>query len=355
MQSKVWQSLFALESRDAVFRWHKQTHHRELNARRLKEIVASAKQAREFFRNSHHSNDSVKPLLSFYGVASLGRALSLLLRPGSGEEALTKGHGLESLGWKDVLSGEISAGIAALGSLRIKTCSGLFTDFLRETNNRMCMHVGSSAVDWRLSYKNPSLGDEIVLEDLLSRIPDLQDQCARAGMACNYARVQEMSFSQDVGLKVKVDAKQFTPFMEAYVNAGFDVVPAGAFYAMACNTEMMNRSTPQFMHAYVNKMFRSIPVLHMVRPFASGTRYSQMAVTFMLSYVLGMVARYFPTHWVSLQSGEKGDALWPLINAAQRYVDSAFPELVVEFIHDTVDQQGLNDDSGETAGGNNDS
>jgi hypothetical protein len=58
----------------------------------------------------------------------------------------------------------------------------------------------------------------------------------------------------------------------------------------------------------------------------------------MTSYILGMLARYFPTHWMSLLSGEKGDALWPAINAAQRYIDSAFPEMVVEFIHDTLDQ-----------------
>jgi hypothetical protein len=340
MQSEAWQSLFGLESRDAIFRWHKQINGRELNARRLKEIVASAKQAREFFRNSHHSNDSVKSLLSFYGVASLSRALSLLLRPGSGEEALTRGHGLEAVSWMDVLSGDISEGIAALGSLRIKTCSGLFMDFLRETDNRMCMHVRSSAVDWRVSYDMPSLADEITLEDLLSRIPDLRHQFARTGQVGSYAVVQEMSCSPDSGFKAKVDAMQFAPFKDSYANAGFKVALAGPFYDVTCNAEMMTRSAPQFMHAYVDKMFGSIPRLHVVKPMANGVRYSQMAVTYMSSYILGMLTRYFPTYWVSLQSGEKGDALWPSLNAAQRYIDSAFPEMVVEFIHDTLDQQG---------------
>jgi hypothetical protein len=354
MQSEAWQSLFALESRDAVFRWHKQIHCRELNARRVKEIIASAKQAREFFRNSHHSNDSVKPLLSFYGVASLGRALSLLLRPGSGEEALTKGHGLETVRWMDVLSGKIAEGIAALGSLRIRTCSGLFLDFLHETDNRMCMHVRSSAVDWRLSYEMPLVGDELTLEDLLSRVPDLHRQYARTGMAGHCAWVQEMSFSADAGLKVKVDAKQFTPFKDSYVDAGFTVVLAGAFYDVACSAEMMSRSTPQFMHAYVNKTFGSIPALHVVKPITTGSRYSQMAVTYMLSYVLGMLTRYFPTQWVSLLSGGKGDILWPSINAAQRYIDFAFPEMVMEFIHDTLDQLDGGDLSETTTGGRDD-
>lgn len=342
MQSKAWQSLFALESADAVFRWHKQIHSRGLSARRQKEIISSAKQAREFFRNSYHSNDSVKPLLSFYGVASLSRALCLLLRPGSGEEALAKGHGLETVGWTEVLSSEISESIAALGSLKIKTCSGLFTDFLRETDNRICVHIRSSAVDWRLNYEIPPLADEMALDDLLSRIPDLQQQYTEAERAINYTRVQDMSSSPDTGLlNIKVEAKQFTTFKDAYVNAGFTVSLAGEFYDVACSTDVMARFRPQFMHTYVNKIFGSIPKLNLVKPMQSGARYSQMAVTYLTSYILGMLTRYFPTHWASLMNGEKGDVLWPSINAAQHYIDSAFPEMVVSFIHDTLTQRGL--------------
>jgi hypothetical protein len=107
------------------------------------------------------------------------------------------------------------------------------------------------------------------------------------------------------------------------------------------------------MHTYVNKMFCSIPILNIVKPMESGTRYSQMAVTYLTSYILGTLTRYFPTHWVSLMNGEKGDALWPSVNAAQRYIDSALPEMVVSFIHDTLDQSRLMADSEEQSGDNN--
>ncbi|MFL6599303.1 MAG: YaaC family protein [Chthoniobacterales bacterium] len=337
MQSAAWQSLYCLESRDVVFDWHKQIYNRELNARRAKEITSSAKQAREFFRNSAQSNDSVRPLLSFYGVASLSRSLSLLLKQGSGEEALNRGHGLEASGWTNVLSGEISEGIGALGTLRIKTTSGLFADFLRETDNRMCIHVDSSAVDWRLSYGLPPSGNEIALEDLLSRIPDLQGEYSRSGRAAVYAQLQEMTYSSAAGFKAKVRAEQFESFKDSYTD-DFTVTRAGDFYEIKREEALTEQCAPQFMHTYVNKMFGSIPTLHIVKPMASGARYSQLAVTYMTSYILGMLARYFPTHWMSLLSGEKGDALGPAINAAQRYIDSAFPEMVVEFIHDTLDQ-----------------
>jgi len=95
------------------------------------------------------------------------------------------------------------------------------------------------------------------------------------------------------------------------------------------------------MHTYIHKAFGAIPTLHIVDPLDNDTRYSQLAMTYLVSYVLGMLARYFPTHWISLASGEKGDGLWPAINAAQRYVDQAFPELVIEFVEDLLKRREL--------------
>jgi hypothetical protein len=51
-----------------------------------------------------------------------------------------------------------------------------------------------------------------------------------------------------------------------------------------------------------------------------------------------MLARYFPTHWVSLAQGNKGDALWPALNRAHSVVEDSFPELVAEMIEDIVAQ-----------------
>ena len=72
---------------------------------------------------------------------------------------------------------------------------------------------------------------------------------------------------------------------------------------------------------------------------SQNTRFSQLAITYMLSYFLGMLTRYFPTHWIALHSGAKGDALWPTIHAAQKYVELAFPELTIELIHDILNER----------------
>jgi hypothetical protein len=150
MQQDVWQFLLSLENRDTIARWFQKIHSREINARRAKEIMASAKQAREYFRNSDRSDNSVRPLLTFYGVAGISRALTLLLRRTGGEESLARSHGLEAVSWGPHLSGEITVSLGALPDLRIRTCACLFMDFAAQTKNRLSIHVRSSAVDWRL-------------------------------------------------------------------------------------------------------------------------------------------------------------------------------------------------------------
>ena len=128
MNNEIWQQLLSLENRDITHQRFKRIHSRELNARRAREINAAAKQSREYFRNASDSNYSVRPLLTFYGVASLSRALLLLLKAKGGEEGLTASHGLETVGWSDIMSGDIAAGLQGLRNLKIRTRPGLFSD-----------------------------------------------------------------------------------------------------------------------------------------------------------------------------------------------------------------------------------
>jgi hypothetical protein len=146
-----------------------------------------------------------------------------------------------------------------------------------------------------------------------------------------------MAYSSEDGLKATVDRSQFENIIDSYTMAGFKVALSGhAGSEVTCDTATMQSAAPQFMHTFINKQFGAIPGLHIVDPLPNGARYSQLAITYIVSFMLGMLARYFPTHWISLASGEKGDGLWPTINAAQRYVDQAFPELVVEFVEDLL-------------------
>jgi hypothetical protein len=336
MQQDTWQQLLSLESRDIVAMRFRKIHSRDLNARREIEITAAAKQAREFFRNSYVSDNSVKPLLTFYGVASLARALTLLLRRDGGEEGLTRGHGLETVDWSKQLSGDLSTSLSTLNALKIRTSAGLFLDLAQSTRNRMSMHVHSGAVDWRFNYEVPKAGDEILFGELTMRLPDLSKEHKILGLEPLYAGLNEMAYDPSSGASIKVATQGFKPFKNAYVSAGYAIKEANQVSILTCAPTLFSKQTPQFMHSYVNKMFGSIPHLYLVAPMPSGNRYSQLCMTYLVAFVLGMLARYFPTHWVSLSQGDKGDSLWPTLNQAHRVVAESFPELVAEMIEDIL-------------------
>lgn len=321
--------------------WFHVIHDRELSARRAKEISAAAKQGREYFRNAAAAAYSVRPLLTFYGVVSLSRALVLLLKPQGGEEGLTAAHGIETVAWGDVMSGDVADALRALEALRIRTTAGLFSDFVAATKNYVSIHINSAASDWGIWYDIPKPGIHVSLSDLLARIPDLSSDFKMAGGVPLYAPVNALAYSTDSGLSAKVLAAPFSVFRSHFVDHGFVTADDGDWVNLKCDRNTVYAHTPYFVHAYVHKVFGTIPRLHLAKPFTDNAVFSQIAVTYMVAYVLGMLVRYYPTHWVSLSQGEKGDIWWPTLNRAHGLVEQSFPELIIEMIDEVLkDPQG---------------
>jgi len=340
MNDEVWQQLLSLESRDIVSGWFKCIHSRELNCRRTKEINSAAKQAREYFRNASGASYSVRPLLAFYGVASLSRSLLLLLKRSGGEESLKGSHGLETVDWNTILSTDVAQGIRDLRELRIRTTSGLFSEFLAQTGNRICIHINSSSVEWELPYTVPEPGVTISFGDLLSRLPDLRKEVPGEAGGGLYARVQNLTYDKGNGVAIEVGHQPFQVFANDYLAEGFKYEAKDPYGSLTSDAANFGEHLPQFIHAYVHKTFGTIPDLYLCQPFSKDVRFSQLAITYMLSYILGMLVRYFPTHWMALIQGDKGDALWPAINRIQQLVENSFPELVVELIQHTLKKAG---------------
>ncbi|MGO7673860.1 YaaC family protein [Rhizobium ruizarguesonis] len=337
MESRTWQKLMSLESRDVVSQWFTRLHHRDLNARRAKEITAAAKQAREFFKSSSESAYAVRPLLTFYGVASLSRALTLLFRKDGGEEGLTRGHGLETVSWADTLSGELGQALSKIGNLTVRTTRGLFEDLIVATDNCITMHVRSAGVDWSINYDVPPPGQELRLSDLLDRLPDIADQHQHLQRKTLYARVApDMTFDDANGVSMTITSGNHEPFRSEFTSAGYAVAKSGRQIVLIASAAVFNEHVPQFVHSYVHKAFGSIPDLCVASELAPKLRYSQIAFTYVISYQLGMLARYYPTHWTSLMAGDKGDSLWPSINAAHHYIETTLPQLVLELIDDRL-------------------
>ncbi len=334
---EVWQNLRALESFDNVKIWFNRIHHKDLNSRRTNEIICTARQAREYFKNAKQADYSVRSLLTFYGIASLSRATALLLRKNSGEEALNKGHGLEVFNWSEILSGEISTALSNLEKLQVKTCKGLFYDFLLSINNTTYMHTNGSNVNWSIPYLIPELEMSISLEDLLSRIPDLKNDASTLPDGFKGVVINDIAYTQQDGFKVKNLLNPPQSLLNAYQSKGYVIKETSkGTFSFEGTADLFNKDTPLFLHSYIHKMFGSIPYLYIVEPLKCGSNYCELSICYLLSYFMGMLSRYYPTHWVSLINGGNGDRLWPIINRAQNYVEIVFPELVIELIQEQL-------------------
>jgi len=300
--------------------------------------MAAARQGRELFKNSEISDFSVKPLLTFYGVASLCRSLVLLLKKNGGEESLTKGHGLETVSWSAILSGDISTALGNIGELKIRTCGGLFNDMMNITRNSMMMHVRSAAVDWQIAYPVPKETIELRLSDLLARFPDLSETFSDRTYSAEFASVNEMTFDDQNGFMAKIFSGEEQRLADMYKSIGYNIEKNGNFLTIRSPAAHFQQMVPQFIHGYIKKMFGSIPSLHICTYIPGNQGFSQITMTYLLSYCLGMLARYFPTQWIALVHGEKGDSLWPTINRAHHLVERSFPELVSEYIANSLAQ-----------------
>lgn len=278
----------------------------------------------------------MRPLLTFYGVASLSRSLLLLLKRDGGEEGLAGGHGLSTVNWSEQMSGDPSIGLGSLLSLKVQTCAGLFNDFIIETKNRISMHIRSEGVDWRLNYPVPIQGKQISLGDIFARIPDLFKDYSNVSSDIKYASVNEMSYNPQNGFNAKVLNDHFEAFKATYLNMGYKIVTQDRWSNITCDALTFSQNLPLFVHSYIQKSFGAIPNLYIAEPFQDKYSYSQLGITYLAAYYLGMLVRYYPTHWISLLQGDKGDALWPTINRAQQFVENSYPELVIEMIYDIL-------------------
>lgn len=73
-----------------------------------------------------------------------------------------------------------------------------------------------------------------------------------------------------------------------------------------------------------------------VRRYPASPNLNKIAVTFILSYILGMFVRYYPTQWTALIRGQVADAALPTLLSAVDYVENSYPSITADFIEHKV-------------------
>ncbi len=318
-----------LGSVDLVKRTFNEIHGLTLSTTRAKQIVASYRQGQEYFSNASKSDILVKPLLLFYGISNLSRSLTLMLTARGGEETLSPSHGLSCEGWSNLLETDIGVSLPRLADLSVTRCRGLFSSLMEKTENTVFLHTQSSKTDWSVSYEQPSADIALSFLDVTSRIPDLMSEYKLwTGNQSLVVFVHEISSVNGVVTFKLNDQENFAEVFQ-YAGDRLNISDVGRQKKIVANSD----DTPLFLNSFVHKSFGTIPNLFAVAPTSATTTYSQICLSFMLSYFLGMLCRYHPSHWMALSRDGVSDTSWPMIEASIDYLETAYPHMVAECIN----------------------
>ncbi|WP_299844099.1 YaaC family protein [uncultured Roseovarius sp.] len=318
-----------LGSVDLVKRTFNEIHNLTLSTTRAKQIVASYRQGQEYFNNAAKSDISVKPLLLFYGISNLSRSLTLILTARGGEETLSPSHGLSCEGWSNLLETDIGISLPRLAELSVTRCRGLFSSLMEKTENTVFLHTQSSKTDWSASFDPPSADIALSFSDVTSRIPDLMSEYKLwTGNQSLVICVHEISAVNDL-VSFKVNNQTNIAEIFQYAGGKLNIKDIGRQKQVEAATD----DIPLFLNSFVHQSFGTIPNLFAVSPTNETTTYSQICLSFMLSYFLGMLCRYHPSHWMALSRDGISDTSWPMIEASMDYLEIAYPRMVAECIN----------------------
>ena len=343
-----WKTISRFESHDFVANWYRKAHGRDANAAKVKQINACFAHGREYFRNAGHSEMSVKPLLLYYGVLSCCRGVILANDPGKKEESLNPRHGLETVDWQHTLSG----GIRNVLELRIRATNGTFGELVDVCWHLNTLHVFVGPTNQMGSTGQP-LGDvrfatdgsHLSLDDLLSRLlqtgmayPDLTGRRAKmfgGARIASHAPGLHLAFPI-IGIPDElgklIDGKNVCVGSSNQVSPGFRQSDD------AGDTLIVVRRDGED-HLDI------LPVSHyggagefmvVILDFPNGDKLTEFIKLYLVSYTLGMLARYHPSMWTALLRNEKGDFAQPLLVDAVQAIEQDFAEHLSHQLTGTV-------------------
>jgi YaaC-like Protein len=338
----IWARLSIYESTDLVRELFQRRHGRELNAEKAREIVSAIAQGREYFSSASEAGLLVRPLLQYYGVLSLCRGLVLLLSQNLRETSLPQAHGLSAVSWESRLA--TSAWRPA--DLEVKVTGGTFFSMLENTHNSEFSTVFTAPYPnnlmflqaWPVAGLN---GARLTFQQVLSRISELRDVYERSFGQCasNYrAFVFTLSATTQTDIDL-FDGRHGLP-PEQQLRQELSIAKNISLRSTAHHNWLPHEMHQNYrlLHPAGTNFTDLLPqienlpdkTMSIVARLPSGQSISRIGRFFLLSYFLGMFARYHPTSWLTImQSRQKGDFMLPIIRESMNAVQQNFPVLVI--------------------------
>lgn len=299
----IWNYVSRLESYDYAARVHEEFHGSPADHSKIGQINAAFSQGRMYFESAESAALGVKPLLLYYGAMSLATGLVLFKNQSLREESFKPSHGLARHRWKETL-GE---GINGVLTLQASVTGGTFRE------------LAESAWPW---YVTKLYSGDVRKKELYPELLPL-------------GPTKFVHDRSTLSLADLISRSKYT---------------GGDFGSITTDRNRLHRATVRFEYGItflfdgsipeglnLEQRFArespSIPLFHyggeaqmsVVEDFPNGDRFSELIKLYLIAYMLGMLARYFPSKWMSLIRNERGSGAQPLLAKAARSIETDFP------------------------------
>lgn len=336
---EVWSRVALYMSRDVLDRRYLALHGGEISAGKGREIVSHLAQAREYFESAATAGPLVRPLLQYYGVLGLARALILFRVPAARESNLVPRHGL-----KATLQGN------ELAELQLTIQRGTFDELLEATGNTQAfsadyMPMSNAFASTFTRYRSleqrlvrPALDGTFTLATFVARIPQLKDvyeEALHRPASCHAVSVTIWTPETYTLLHVR-DGRFAVPILEEFKTRLR--LPTGAGPGKITSVAGLGGLDITIPHTSLEVMLASLPPLvgtgfsdtFVIEPYPDGWSINPLAFLFVGSFLLSTLVRYHATRWTALLNHEKGDALMPVLERLYRVIEAEFPARALE-------------------------
>ena len=336
MKNQDWSSLSRFESHDLVKSWYKTSHGKEPNATKISQVNAFFTQGREYFRNAGLADMSFKPLLLYYGVLSLSRGVVLLRDTSKKEESLKQKHGLEVVNWQEAFK----EGIKNVLELQIRATDGTFRELVEICPNKHLEHCFYSPEKSQVVV-DQDLGDiafctdnsVLSLDNLLSRLMQTTfDYQGITGRQAKWFPVVVTAYPTETHfallsphvlphLQDIVDGESvlLQPTLQSWPNLPIGNIPQHSLVFLHEAGKTHQKKFPVFHHT------KGHPSMTGILDFPNKDRLSEFFKFYLTSYVLGMLAGYYPSKWMELLRNSPGDFARPLLLRAIEAIEFDLP------------------------------